>query len=267
MVNKYRSLLFVPATEKMLPKIENCKADAVIVDLEDAILEEDKDNALYRLEGFLKVYSYKKDLFARINPMRMEKETAILNQYDIKGYMLPKTEKAADVDLFAEAAGDKQIIALIESAMGIVNSEEIIINNNVSMAAFGAEDYTTQCGIENKPEFLVYPKSKLVAVAKAYKKPVIDTISLEIHNIDSYTKEAESSKKFGFDGKLAIHPMQVDTINRIFCDDLEYYKYIVAEYEKKNEAVLNINGKIFEKPHIDAMRRRIEGTKQCKKSM
>ena len=61
MDNVYRSLLFVPATEKLLSKIEDCKADAVIVDLEDAILPEDKDNALYRLEVFLKEYSYKTD--------------------------------------------------------------------------------------------------------------------------------------------------------------------------------------------------------------
>lgn len=259
MDNVYRSLLFVPATEKLLSKIEDCKADAVIVDLEDAILPEDKDNALYRLEVFLKEYSYKTDLYVRINPTRAEKETGVLNKYAVKGYMLPKTETAAEVDLFAKAAEDKNIIALIESALGIVNAEEIIRNDNVSMAAFGAEDYTTQCGIENKTEFLVYPKSKLVAVSKAYSKPVIDTISIEIRNIDSYTKEAESSKSFGFDGKLAIHPMQVEVINNVFCDDIDYYRYIVAEYEKNGVGVLNLNGRVFEKPHIDAMRKKIEG--------
>lgn len=259
MVNVYRSLLFVPATEKLLSKIEDCKADAVVVDLEDAILAEDKDNALYRLEVFLKGYSYKTDLFVRINPTRAEQETGVLNKYAVKGYMLPKTETSAEVELFAKSAGDKHIIALIESAMGIVNADEIIRNDNVSMAAFGAEDYTTQCGIENKTEFLVYPKSKLVAVSKAYSKPVIDTISLEIRNIDSYTKEAESSKNFGFDGKLAIHPMQVDVINSVFCENIDYYRYIVAEYEKSGAGVLNLDGKVFEKPHIDAMRRIIEG--------
>lgn len=257
MVNIYRSLLFVPATEKMLSKIELCKADAIIVDLEDAILAEDKDNALCRLENFLKAYSYKTDLFVRINPIRAKKETDVLNKYSIKGYMLPKTEMVSDVDLLAKMSGDKQIIALIESAMGVINTENIIGNDNVSMAAFGAEDYTTQCGIENKMEFLVYPKSKLVAVSKAYKKPVIDTISLEIHDVSSYTKEAEASKSFGFDGKLAIHPMQVDIINSVFCDDIEYYKYIVAEYEKSKTAVINLNGKVYEKPHIDMMKKRI----------
>lgn len=259
MDNVYRSLLFVPATEKMLSKIEDCKADAVIVDLEDAILAEDKDSALCRLEGFLKGYSYKTDLFVRINPARSEKETDVLNKYALKGYMLPKTETAAEVASFSKVSGGKQIVALIESAMGILNVEEIVRNDNVIMTAFGAEDYTTQCGIENKTEFLVYPKSKLVAVSKAYKKPVIDTISLEIRNIGLYTKEAESSKSFGFDGKLAIHPMQVDVINSVFCENIEYYRYIVAEYEKSGTGVLNLHGKVFEKPHIDAMRRIIEG--------
>ena len=53
--------------------------------------------------------------------------------------------------------------------------------------------------------------------------------------------------------------MQVDVINSVFCENIDYYRYIVAEYEKSGAGVLNLDGKVFEKPHIDAMRRIIEG--------
>ena len=264
MRNNYHSFLFVPATERMLSKIEGCKADAVIVDLEDAIPEADKFQALKRLENFLEQYSFGTDIFVRINPQRASEEAAVLNSFDIMGYMLPKTESAKDVEEFKKLAGAKKIIALIESAMGIVNAQDIIRCEFTDTAAFGAEDYTTQCGIENKSEYLSYPKSRLVALSKAYGKRVIDTISLNIRDEAAYTVEAQSSKSFGFDGKLAIHPMQAAVINRVFSDDTEYMKYIVNEYEKSGAGVLNMNGKVFEKPHIDAMRRKIEESENGK---
>lgn len=260
MENNNHSFLFVPATEKMLSKIEKCAADSIIIDLEDAILENDKDSALNRLEIFLKGYSYKTDIFIRINPTRVKQETTILNRYAIKGYMLPKTEYSEYIDNFAESAGDKRIIALIETAVGVVNAREIIKNQHVYIVAFGAEDYTEQCGIKNDIEYLIYPKSKLVAYAKAYKKPVIDTISLNIRDEKKYIIEAQNSRDFGFDGKLAIHPMQVEVINKIFSDNINYYKFIISEYDKCNTGVLNLNGRVFEKPHIDAMRKKIEDT-------
>lgn len=260
-MKKYNSFLFVPANEKMLAKIEKVKADAVIIDLEDAVLPEDKDKALWLVDSFLQTYSYHIDIFIRINPLRMKRELEVLNKYKIKGYMLPKTETKDDVENLKRLSQDKQIIALIESPKGIINISEIVGYSGVDMAAFGAEDYTTQCGIKNTDEFLVYPKSKMVAYAKAYNKPVIDTISLNITSEEDFMKSAQNSKDFGFDGKLAIHPMQVDIINQVFADDIKYFKYVVNEYEKQGKGVLNLDGKVFEKPHIDAMRRIIEEKK------
>lgn len=256
MKKNYNSWLFVPAVEKLLGKIETCKADAVIIDLEDAVLCSEKDNALFLVTEFLKNYSFKTDIFIRINPDRLERETAELNKYPVKGYMLPKTENSNDIKKLSDVT-DKSIIALVETAKGIVNLSEIAENEQIFAIAFGAEDYTTQNGIKKSDEFLLYPKSKIVAYAKAYDKIAVDTISLNITDKEKYAAEARKTKDFGFDGKLAIHPMQVDVINAVYTDDIEYYRYIVEQYEKSGVGVLNIDGTVFEKPHIEEMKRKI----------
>lgn len=251
------SWLFVPAVKKLLGKIEGCKADAVIIDLEDAVLDAEKDSALKLTSEFLKGYDYEKDIYIRINPDRLDGEVLRLDKYAIKGYMLPKTESAEDIKKLSGLTQGKCIIALVETPLGIANLKEIA-QSEIAAIAFGAEDYTTQCGIKNKDEFLVYPKSKIIAYAKAYGKLAIDTISLNITDKDRYAVEVQTTKDFGFDGKLAIHPMQVEAINSVYTDDVEYYRIIVNKYEKCGEGVLNINGTVFEKPHIERMKRRIQ---------
>lgn len=262
MKNSYRSFLFVPATDKLLKKIKDSTADAIIIDLEDAIFEADKDLALKRAFGYLKEnaeHIRNKMIFVRINPERFEEEIRILNKTIVCGYMLPKTETKKQIRKIKKSAKDKKIIALIESARGILNAEEVVKYKGTSMVAFGAEDYTTKCDISNTHENLIYPKSKIVTIAKAYKKPAIDTISLNIGDKALYREEAEKSKNLGFDAKLAIHPMQVEVINEVFSLlDAADMKNIVEAYENSDRAVTTINGKVFEKPHIDAMKRKIE---------
>ena len=255
----YNSILFVPATEKLLPKIEECSANMVIIDLEDAIPDNEKTSALCILKTFLEEYSYSKDIYVRINCNRLREEIQVLNCYDIKGYMLPKTESVSDIEKISCIANKKNIVALVETAMGIINIGEIAKSDKISMIAFGAEDYTTQCKIKNDSLFLAYPKSKIVAYSKAFNKPVFDTISLNITDKELYRKEVYDSYNYGFDGKLAIHPMQIDIINEIYHNiDIEYYKHIIYEYEKNGQGVLNINGKVFERPHIEQIKRKLK---------
>lgn len=257
MKNKPHSFLFVPAIEKLLNKIETCNADAVIIDLEDSIPVSEKCNALERTRKFLEVYSYNHDIYVRVNRGRFDTEIASLDTFAIKGYMLPKCENTSDIDGVSKLT-QKELIALIESAAGLVNVSDIAKHKRVTMLAFGAEDYTSECGIKNKDEFLVYPKSKIVLYAKANGKYVIDTMSLNIRDEKNYKILAENTKKFGFDAKLAIHPMQVEIINKVFNDDIAYYEDIVNRYENSGKGVIEIDGTVYEKPHIDAMKRKIK---------
>lgn len=259
MKNVYHSILFVPAITRMLSKIALINADAMIIDLEDAILSNEKDKALAELCCFLEKYSYDKDIFIRVNPDRVSIETEALNQFPISGYMLPKTNSIEDICKFHKMIHDKKLFVLIESVEGIMNVQEIAASECVDMLAFGAEDYTAGAGIRNDEEFLVYPKSKIVLYAKAYGKPVYDTISLNIDDSIVFEKRAQKSKDYGFDGKLAIHPMQVDIINSVYRKrNKAYYQYILDEYNKCGKAIMTLDGEIYEKPHIERIKQYLQ---------
>lgn len=248
------SLLFVPAECKKMAKIECIKADAAIIDLEDAVLEADKERALQELQHFLDTCSYKKDIYVRVNPQRLERETAVLKGYPITGYMLPKTETQEELDRLYELAPDKKNIALLETLKGVMNIRQLVSHRTVHMAAFGAEDFTAQSGICKEEEYLAYVKGRIVLYAKAIGKPVFDTISLNITDAKEYRKEVRRTMNYGFDGKLAIHPMQTDVINEEYASlNMEQYRRIIDAYYKGNQAVAVLDGRIYEKPHIKRM--------------
>lgn len=254
MTDKIHSFLFVPANEKMLSKIPTCSADAVIIDLEDAVLETHKDEALFLVKKYLDKNKINIPIFVRINPDRVEREISLLKGTKISGYMIPKSETVEDIEIVNNFDNDKKIIALVETPMGIVNVPELAKCELVYGIAFGAEDYTARCDINNVNENLLYQKSRIVNYAKAFGKVAIDTISLNIHDKDSYKKEVQKSKDLGFDAKLAIHPMQVEAINELYTNrDYDYLKNIVDTYISSGRSVLEIEGKVYEKPHIDAI--------------
>lgn len=259
MTNNIHSFLFVPANEKMLSKISICSADAIIIDLEDAVLASHKDEALSLVKSFLDKNKIIVPVFVRINLDRVKTEVSLLRNTNITGYMIPKTETLEDIESVYDLDSDKKIIALIETPMGIINVPEFAKCDLIYGIAFGAEDYTEICNINNVHENLIYQKSMIVNYAKAYKKIAIDTISLNIHDKDSFCVESQKSKDFGFDAKLAIHPMQVEAINEMYSKrDYDYLKYIVNTYISSGQSVLEIDGKIYEKPHITSIIKELE---------
>lgn len=258
MINKIHSYLFVPANKKMLSKIRHGMADAIIIDLEDAVLQENKDIALADTFEFLNNYIGKMPIFVRLNNNRIEIEIEKLRNTSIAGYMIPKAEDVC----FLENVFDldsKKIIALVESPMGIVNVPIFAKSEKVYAIAFGAEDYTCSASVHNIHENLLYQKSRIVNYSKAYNKPCIDTMSLNVRDRNAYKLEAQKTMDIGFDSKLAIHPMQVEVINEVYSvDDANYLRRIVEIYTNSGEAVLEIDGKVYEKPHIDTIIKKLE---------
>lgn len=255
-MKKYRTLLFVPAKEKMLSKIESFNSKAYILDLEDSIEEESKSEALNILDEFLKMHPHMEDAFVRVNRKYMGKELKRLNKYNV-GFMIPKFEGFQEISYEEKRIlKEHEMIALIETPLGVSNIEGILRESIVDGIAFGGEDYTALTNMENTEKNLFYIKSRLVMYAKAYKKEVFDTPSLllEIDNI--FKKAVRNSMEMGFDGKMAINPKQIDFINDTYRKyDFEEMKKIIGQFEKSGDAVIKIAGKIYEKMHIDRMKR------------
>ena len=256
-MDRYKSLLFVPAKGKMLSKIDAVDADAFIIDLEDSIEEDYKEEAISNVIAYLEKSTVSKDIFVRINKDKALSECIRLQNTEIKGFILPKFETPKEYLLLGEKILENyQIIALIETPKGVVNLPEISSCPWVNALAFGAEDYTAATNMKNTKANLLYVKSKLLTYAKAENKPVFDTPSMQLSEENLLEEEIQDSFDMGFDGKMAINPSHIRKINDIFRGhDPEYIKSIIEEYEKAGKAVVVIEGRIYEKMHINHLRR------------
>ena len=247
---KMKSFMFVPSKPKMLGKIPASESDAVIIDLEDSINEEDKRQALEDACDFLSTQP-DKVVFVRVAGNHLDEEFARLDNYSFAGYMIPKIENPNDYEKFKDYFEGKKVIALVETPMGIVNLKEIASSPLVDMIAFGAEDFTSVIGMKNCSEYLNYARSAIVTYGKAYGKIVIDTPCFIIDDMKALETEIQIAVDMGFDGKLSIHPKQIAKINELFqYFDLDKIKEIVMQYEAAGEAVLKIGDKVYEKMHI-----------------
>lgn len=253
---KSRSLLFIPAKEKMINKIHEFNADIYILDLEDSIDKAEKKNALNILINYLDSLKGQANIIVRLNADNYQNELNVLDKYKQIGFMLPKFEFENQYEDVIEILKRHKTIALIESPLGIVNIEQIVSKEYIDAIAFGAEDYTAKVNMKNNIDTLNYQKSRIITYSKAYNKKVFDTPSFKVNNNDEFEEEVNSSVDLGFDGKMLIHPKHINFINNAFENiDLDKYKSIIEIYENSNEAVMVIDGIIYEKMHINRMKK------------
>lgn len=252
--DSFKSLLFVPAKAKMLAKLATMGKCAYILDLEDSIIPDDKAKALKLVSDFLSENNANKG-FVRINAENSEAELNELAKYKT-GFVLPKFENPEHYEKSLDILREHDVIALVETPLGVVNIERIARTQWVDAIAFGAEDYTAAVNMENKIDFLQYQKSRLVTFAKAYNKFVYDTPSFKLDDENEFKREVDNAVALGFDGKMAISPKHLAYINESFRHyDLSYIKSVTEQFEASGLGVLVIEGHIYEKPHIERLKR------------
>lgn len=242
----------------MLKKAGLLGADAYILDLEDSIIEEEKERALRLLKTFLTDVDKTIRIIVRVNKNRYIDEINELKIFEVS-FMLPKFET---FDEYSDIPLGKKYIALIETPRGLVNCKEIAMCNVIDSIAFGAEDFTASIGMDNDISLLQFQKSMLVTYAKAYGKKVYDTPSFKLDDIEAFQKEVDNARALGFDGKMAINPKQIDTINNYFSiTDLNYILNVIGTYEQCGDAVQVIDGKVYEKMHIAHLKKILKENK------
>lgn len=259
MKNSIKSLLFVPAKDKMLAKIPSLNADAYIIDLEDSIPEEEKANALNRTVNYIDSLASASNIIVRINSNHAERELYELSKFSEIGFMLPKFEKKNPYSVQAELLKGRYTIALIESPKAFAELQSICETEYINALAFGAEDYTAKVNMENNVDYLFFQKSILVTYAKAYDLQIYDTPSFKINDDSEFEREVKNAMALGFDGKMAISPKHVQFINETFnSNDLDYMKSVISRYEADKNAVVVIDGKVYEKMHINRLKKIIK---------
>ena len=177
----------------------------------------------------------------------------------VSAIAIPKVHSASQVERFRHAVKNEvPILALIESAQGIVDLEEIA-NSGVRRLLFGSADYAAELGAEPNERLFEYPRSRLVvASAAAGLAPPIDGPTLAIHDNDRLSEEARVALMLGMGGKLCIHPKQIAVVDSIFRASWSRKRWaheVLDAYENCGGGVLIVNGEMVDAPVVARARK------------
>lgn len=271
-----RSILFVPGNrEKMLSKSLAAGADAVVWDLEDAVPAAEKDNARKTIGEMLKnLPSDSVPVYVRINSLDnnvIDSDLAEIVHSNLHGVMLPKTETTDDVrELDKKLAefeqkngvdpGKIKIHCIIETCLGVLQAYKIAsYSEKVEGISFGAEDFTLDLGTNRSRDGLeLMPARGLIALAAGAAKVVaIDTVFSDLGDEEGLINECKLAKQLGFRGKFAIHPKQVEIINREYSPsekEIAFAEKVMEAYNEaqaKNIGVITVDGKMVDPPVVE----------------
>lgn len=220
-----RSLLFTPGSRSdRFAKAANTEADALILDLEDAVAESDKVSARSHVVAFLTDRPHiRQQIIIRINPISrvcgLEDLVALASLKDGPHcLLLPKVEGAEQLVAVArildDAGSSTTIAALVESARGVAQAGELArINARLAFLMFGAADYAADLGQQVGSFRPDHARATVVNAAAAAGIVAIDSPFFAIDRPDDLRTECAEGRALGFHGKAAIHPSQLATIH------------------------------------------------------
>lgn len=251
-----RSYLFVPANRpERIAKAQRAGADAVIVDLEDAVAPSEKSAAREALTHYLDAAQ---PVLLRINGVNTPWATEDLKLCTlpgVSGVLLPKAEHPAAVTDIAQSIGpDKIIVPIIETARGFDNAREIAATGNVTRFAFGSIDFQVDLGINGETDELLYFRSQLVLVSRlAELLPPIDGVTVSIDDAEVLRSETQRGRRLGFGAKLCIHPKQIPIVNSCYKpteEEVAWAQRVVRAAASSKGSALAVDGKMVDAPVI-----------------
>jgi citrate lyase subunit beta/citryl-CoA lyase len=258
----HRSYLFAPGhNQKLLRRVFEAGADAVMLDLEDAVPPAAKQRAREMVAEVLETRS----AWVRINAVRTDTAAADLDAIagDAAGIRIPKVEAPEDVDWVVHRAHGKPLICAIESARGILAAQEIALVPGVRQLSLGGVDLRRDLGAGDGTLQTIYARSHLVVVSRAAGlDPPIDSVYARLDDEPGLRAEAEFARSLGFFGKSAIHPRQLAVLHDVFtpsAEELEWAQGVLEAFTAAGgEAVKLTDGEFVDLPVADRARRLLE---------
>ncbi|MBY5329885.1 HpcH/HpaI aldolase/citrate lyase family protein [Rhizobium leguminosarum] len=247
------TMLFVPADRpERFEKAAASTADAVVLDLEDAVAPENKEIARANV---VKAALHKRT-FVRVNPVQTEvflDDLLALARAGCGNVMLPKAEAIWELERVAAALGeDITIIPLIETAVGLDNARELAAHRTVPFVAFGSLDFALDMGCEHTQEALRFARQTLVFASRlAQKAAPIDGVTVAIDDYELIKAEATEARHLGFGGKLVIHPKQLAAVAEAFHPsdaEIAWATQVVEAVSANGTRAAKINGQMIDKP-------------------
>jgi citrate lyase subunit beta / citryl-CoA lyase len=283
-----RTLLFTPGgNEKILNKGLALDVDGLILDLEDSVSPDKKDSARQAVTEALQSADFgRKEKVVRINALSTEYGSDDLKQV-LKGkpdsLLVPKVDRAEDIKAYDQRLTEIEakegfpqgrigLIALIESAWGIVNIESIALASaRMTGLLFGAADFTrdTHGQITADRQELLFPMMRILLAARIAGIDALDTPYFDIKDPVGLERHSLQAKAMGYDGKALIHPGQVEVVNRIFTpseEELLQARRVIEVFEKAREegkGAAQLDGKLVENVHVAMAERLLKIARQA----
>lgn len=255
------SYLFVPANrpERYERALES-GADAVIVDLEDAVALPQKEEARATLARWLRGNGPQPRLWVRINAADTVwhgDDLLTFSALSMAGIVLPKAEDPKTLSAIARRLGPgRGLIALIESAAGLAAMREIAAVPGVQRLAFGSIDAQVDLGMQCGPEEeeLMHFRIEMVMASRlAGIAPPIDGVTTDFNDDALLTRMVQRARRMGFGAKLCIHPRQVEAVRRGFMpseQELVWAEEVMAAVRASDGGAISLKGKMIDKPVI-----------------
>lgn len=280
-----RTVLFAPANHRRrVERLGDFNADAVVLDLEDAVANAEKvaardaiPPALARYEGPLRC--------VRVNSLAtglLFGDLDAVTGPDLDVVVVPKVESSAElgfVDAHLERLeaerglkpGAIRLLPIVETARGILRMEEIAASAGERLITFlfGIGDYTVDLGIEPTPgaDELVYPRTRLVLCCRAYgfAPPIDGPFFTDLEDEEAFVTDSRRSRSLGFQGRLVLHPRQVAWANRAYSvldpEELRTVEEVVEAFEaaeRSGLASIRVGSRFVDYPIYQLARRRLD---------
>ncbi|WP_049998955.1 HpcH/HpaI aldolase/citrate lyase family protein [Halococcus sediminicola] len=260
-----RSVLFTPGDRpEMMRKAPDSGADVVVFDLEDAIAPARKDEAREAVSEVLSgEFDPDCEVCVRVGrDFHTDLDVLLDGEPRLDALMLPKAEASEDVTALADSLATRDasypVFALIETARGVLNAEEIAAAEATTAVCFGAEDLAADVGARRTEEGteVLYAREQTVLAASAAGVDAIDTLVTDIEATERLRDDTGFAIELGYDGKLAIHPAQVAVINDAYTPDDERIAWAERVLDAKGEAdgeergVFRVDGEMIDAPLI-----------------
>lgn len=274
-VQTLRSLLFVPGSDRRkLAKVGTFGADAIVLDLEDAVANEEKTAARALVREAISNYAMDTVVAVRVNgpeSHRMETDIRSVVCPGLACIMIPKLEDAKTLgqidDIIADQEnqegmepGTVRVLALIETAKGLVHSENIAAQapERLLTLVFGLGDFSTDLGIDltNDGYELLYARSRVTVAARAAGLPKpIDGPFLDLNDDAGLIADCRRSRHLGFQGRVTVYPPQVDATQHAYSwlseEEVDQARKVIEAFEESERggsASIRVDGKFVDYP-------------------
>jgi citrate lyase subunit beta/citryl-CoA lyase len=281
-VRPRRSVLYIPGSnQRALEKAKTLLADALILDLEDAVAPEAKEWARQQVCAVVMAGGFgKREIVIRINGLNTPlgaADLAMAVQAAPDAILVPKIESELDLSRVGARLGELsapppvRIWAMMETPLAVLNASQIaraavaMQESRLSVLVMGTNDLVKETRVELDADRTgaLYWLSTCVTAARAFGVDILDGVYNAFKDAEGFRRECQQGRQLGFDGKTLIHPDQVKTANEVFQPteaEVTFARKIIAAFdrpENKGKGAITVDGRMVEILHAEMARRTI----------